>query len=435
MAELHYLTGFGNEHATEAEPGVLPIGQNSPQQVTGGYFTEQLTGTAFTAPRHEHRRSWLYRRRPSVRHLNDPRPIDRGGWRSGPDDAGPLPPRQLRWSPLPGAADGAPTDFVDGVSTAATNGDVAMQSGGALHHFAANRSMGDRVFVNTDGELVFLPYAGTVVLRTEMGRLEVPVGHMAVVPRGVKFSVDVGAGDGEIRGYLCENYGAAFDLPAPGPVGVGALALTRDFEYPTAAFDPDDRPHTVVAKIDGWLYEQELPHSPLDVVAWHGNLAPYRYELRRYCAIGPVVFDHPDPSIWTLMTSASERPGTANMDLILFREQWRVAEHTFRPPWYHSNVMSELMGLIEGVYDARKGGFSPGGLSLHNSFMPHGPDATTYQTASTVDLEPVMSPPALAVMWESRYRWRPTAWALGLAALQGDYGTTAWAGVGPELTS
>lgn len=422
--DLQYQTGFGSEHASEAIPGSLPVGQNSPQQVAHGLYAEQLTGTAFTAPRHQNRRSWLYRIRPTVRHLHAPVEIDRGLWRTGPDADSVLPPTQQRWSPLPGV-DSA-SDFVDGVATAATNGDAALGTGGAVHHFAINSSMPDRVFVNTDGEMVLLPYEGALQLRTEMGALEVPAGYLATVPRGVKFAVDVGT---EARGYVCENYGSAFELPEFGLIGIDALAMPRDFEYPLASYDDRDEPCTLVAKVGGRFYSQELAHSPLDVVAWHGNLAPYRYELRRYCAVGPTVFDHPDPSIWTLLTSASERPGTANIDLILFREQWRVADHTFRPPWYHSNVMSELMGLIEGVYDARPTGFRPGGLSLHNAFMPHGPDADTYATGSSMELEPTMPPDSLAVMWESRYRWMPTEWAMGLTERQGNYSETTWSGI------
>ncbi len=432
MSELSYLTGFGNEHASEAIDGTLPVGQNSPQRVAHGLYNEQLTGTAFTAPRSTHRRSWLYRIRPSVRHLNDPQPIDRGLWRTGPDSEASIPASQVRWGSLPGVA-GAMVDWIDGMATATTNGDVSMQAGGAVHHYAASRSMGDRHFMNADGEMVLFPYQGALHLRTEFGPLDVPVGHMAIVPRGVKFAVDIDEGV-EARGYVCENYGSGFELPEPGPLGVHALALPRDFEYPEAAYEDGERPSSLVVKVDGGLFEQQLDHSPLDVVAWHGNLAPCRYELRRYCAVGPVVFDHPDPSIWTLMTSTSERPGTANMDIVLFREQWRVAENTFRPPWYHSNVMSELMGLIEGVYDARAEGFGPGGLSLHNPFMPHGPDAATFEAGTTVDLEPVKAAESLAVLWESRYRWRPTAWALGLAELQPDYPTSTWSDLQRHFT-
>ena len=279
--------------------------------------------------------------------------------------------------------------------------------------------MGDTAFVNTDSELMLVPYMGRLLLQTEMGHLEISPGHIAVIPRGIKFSVDLL--DEMARGYVCENYGAAFSLPEHGLVGVDANALPRDFEYPVARYDDDDQPTKLVAKISGALFANDLQHSPFDVVAWHGNLAPYRYELRRFCALGPVIFDHPDPSIWTLLSSPSDTPGTANLDFILFREHWRVAENTFRPPWFHSNVMSELMALIEGVYDAKAEGFVPGGISIHNSFIPHGPDSDAFKSATEADLAPTKGPDSLAVMWESRYRWVPTSWAMALSELQDDY--------------
>lgn len=423
-SDLAYLTGYNNEHATEAIADTLPIGQNSPQQIAHGLYNEQLSGTAFTVPRAQNRRSWLYRIRPSVRHLTDAHEIDRGLIRTSRDADAVTPATQLRWNPFPDT--GTQADWLQALATVATNGDASMQAGAAIHHYCASASMGTKVFVNFDGELMITPYLGDLTIRTEMGHLEIGPGYIAVIPAGVRFSVDLG--EGPARGYVCENYGSCFELPEPGPIGVNALALPRDFEYPVAAYDDSDNPHSMVTKMGGRLYEEVLAHSPLDVVAWHGNLAPYRYELRRYCAIGPVIFDHPDPSIWSFMTSPSERPGMANIDFILFREQWRVAEHTFRPPWFHSNIMSELMGLIDGVYDAKPEGFVPGGLSIHNSFIPHGPDEQAFETASNVDLEPVKLPDSLAVMWESRYRWEPTAWALGLTELQTDY-SQRWAGL------
>ena len=407
MADFIYQTGFGNQFETEAEPGVLPVGQNSPQKVKGGLYTEQITGTAFTAPRNSMRRSWVYRMRPSVRHFSNLQPIDNGLIRSGPDQEGTPVPTQLRWDPFP--ASSLNQNGLTGLSTVATNGDSEMQAGGAVHHFVATQSMEDLAFVDTDGELMLVPYEGRLVVRTELGQLGVAPGYLAVIPRGVKFAIDLV--DSTARGYVCENYGAAFDLPEHGLLGPDANALPRDFEYPVAKYDGSESATRLVAKISGRLYATDLEHSPFDVVAWHGNLSPYRYELRRFCAVGPVIFDHPDPSIWTLLSSASDSPGTANMDFILFREHWRVAEHTFRPPWFHSNVMSELMGLIEGIYDAKAEGFLPGGISIHNSFIPHGPDSAAYESATQADLGPVKGPDALAIMWESRYRWSPTPWA------------------------
>ncbi|MEE3139619.1 MAG: homogentisate 1,2-dioxygenase [Actinomycetota bacterium] len=427
MADFTYQTGFGNHFESEADPGVLPVGQNSPQRVKGGLYTEQITGTAFTAPRSSMLRSWVYRMRPSVRHFTDLQPIDNGLIRSGPDQNAASTPVQLRWDPFPASSVG--TNWLTGLTTVATNGNNEMQLGGAVHHFVATNSMQDLAFVNTDGELMLVPYDGRLVLRTEMGNLHVAPGYLAVIPRGVKFSVDLL--DATARGYVCENYGTAFGLPEHGLLGPDANALPRDFEYPIANYDRDDNPTKLVAKISGQLYATELSHSPFDVVAWHGNLSPYRYELRRFCAVGPVIFDHPDPSIWTLLSSASDTAGTANMDFILFREHWRVAEHTFRPPWFHSNVMSELMGLVDGIYDAKAEGFLPGGISIHNSFIPHGPDEAAYESATQADLGPVKGPDSLAVMWESRYRWAPTSWAMALTELQADY-PERWANLSRE---
>ena len=417
MAELNYQSGFGNQFETEAESGVLPLGQNSPQKVKGDLYTEQITGTAFTAPRSSMRRSWVYRIRPSVQHLTNLQPIDPGLIRTGADREGSPTATQLRWDPFPSIS--SDSNWLTGLTTVATNGNSELQTGGAVHHFAATQSMGDTAFVNTDGELMLVPYMGRLLLETEMGHLEISPGHIAVIPRGIKFSVDLL--DEMARGYVCENYGAAFSLPEHGLVGVDANALPRDFEYPVARYDDDHPPTKLVAKISGALFANDLQHSPFDVVACHGNLAPYRYELRRFCALGPVIFDHPDPSIWTLLSSPSDTPGTANLDFILFREHWRVAENTFRPPWFHSNVMSELMALIEGVYDAKAEGFVPGGISIHNSFIPHGPDSDAFKSATEADLAPTKGPDSLAVMWESRYRWVPTSWAMALSELQDDY--------------
>ena len=415
---LEYLSGFGNEHATEAVDGVLPIGQNSPQRVAHDLYAEQISGTAFTAPRAVNTRSWLYRRRPSVRHITGLREIDPGLIRTSPCREAAPPVAQLRWDPVPiDERDGL--TWLDGLRTVAANGDAHLQMGAATHLYFATASMVDEVFVDADGELLIVPQQGTLHLVTEMGALTIRPSEIAMIPRGVKFRVEII--DGPARGYVCENYGAAFRLPEPGPIGLNAMAMPRDFLYPTAAYEPEDRPTRLVFKNAGRMFETHLDHSPLDVVAWHGNYAPYKYDLRRYCPIGAVLFDHPDPSIWTVLTSGSDTPGVANIDFVLFRERWAVQEHTFRPPWFHSNVMSELMGLIEGVYDAKLEGFVPGGLSIHNAFLPHGPDNDAFERASAADLEPKRMDSLLAFMFESRYAWAPTEWASSLPQLQTDY--------------
>ncbi len=416
-----YLWGFGNEHASEAVKDTLPIGQNSPQQVALGLYAEQLSATAFTAPRHENRRTWVYRVRPSASHGRFALLDSRTDLAAAPID-GLLEPNRLRWNPLP--MPDAPTDFVEGLVTVAGNGDVRAHSGIAVHLYAANRSM-ERAFSNSDGELLIVPQEGSLEIRTELGRLIVKPGEIAVVPRGFRFSVLIGE---VARGYVCENYGRLFTLPELGPIGANGLANARDVRSPVAWFDDQhlDDPSELVTKIDGRLWTTTLAHSPFDVVAWHGNNVPYAYDLARFNTMNTVSYDHADPSIFTVLTSPSEVPGTANCDFVIFPPRWTVAEHTFRPPWFHRNVMSEFMGLIHGVYDAKADGFTPGGSSLHNSFTAHGPDAATFDAASAAALDPKKIDNTLAFMFESRLPLVPTHWATTTPLRQNDY-DDAWA--------
>jgi homogentisate 1,2-dioxygenase len=418
-----YLTGFGNHFASEAVAGALPVGQNSPQKAPFGLYAEQLSGTAFTAPRHENRRSWLYRLRPTASHPPY-KPLDGASLlRTAPFGELPPSPNRLRWDPLPPPA--RPTDFLDGLVTYAGNGDVATGQGIAVHLYAADRSM-DRVLQNADGELLIVPQQGGLILVTEFGRIEIAPLQVALIPRGVRFRVEL---DGPSRGYVCENYGLPFRLPDLGPIGANGLANPRDFETPAAWFEDKDQPTDVIQKFQGRLWLTTLDHSPFDVVAWHGNLAPCRYDLRRFNTINTVSFDHPDPSIFTVLTSPSEQHGTANCDFVIFPPRWMVAEHTFRPPWFHRNVMSEFMGLIEGAYDAKEGGFAPGGASLHNQMAGHGPDRASYEKAVAAELAPHRIEGTMAFMFESRWVIRPTRWAAETPLCQLDY-DDCWAGFG-----
>ncbi|MFS0773095.1 homogentisate 1,2-dioxygenase [Sphingomonas sp. 1P08PE] len=402
-----YIPGFGNHVSTEAVPGALPVGRNSPQRPAFGLYAEQLSGTAFTAPRHENRRSWLYRMRPTAEHPAYVRYTGAPRFAPGTADA-PLAPNRLRWDPIGDAAPG--TDLIDGMTTMLANRDPADLEGVAIHLYAAGRDMNDRVFMNADGELLFVPQAGRLELLTELGRIMVAPGQIALVPRGVRFRALLP--DGTARGYVCENHGALFRLPDLGPIGANGLANPRDFETPVAWFEDRDTPTEVIQKFMGSLWTTTLDHSPLDVVAWHGNLAPWRYDLSRFNAINTVSFDHPDPSIFTVLTSPSDVPGRANADFVVFPPRWMVAEDTFRPPWFHRNVMSEAMGLITGAYDAKAEGFAPGGLSLHNLMAGHGPDLASWQGASAADLKPHRIDGTMAFMLESCWPYRPTAHAL-----------------------
>ncbi|MBV8739093.1 MAG: homogentisate 1,2-dioxygenase [Alphaproteobacteria bacterium] len=412
----HYLSGFSNEQASEALPGMLPEGQNAPQRHPRGLYTEQISGTAFTAPRKDNRRSWLYRIRPSAAHPAYRR-IDNGLMRSAPFEEAEPPPNRLRWAPLPFPETLA--DFIDGLVTIGGNGDAGLRSGIAAHVYCATKPMERRVFFNADGELLIVPQQGRVLLGTEFGEIEAAPGEIAVIPRGVKFRV--GLLNGKACGYLCENYGELFRLPELGAIGANGLANPRDFLTPAAAYEERDERFEVIVKFAGNLWATEIDHSPLDVVAWHGNYAPYKYDLARFNTLGTISFDHPDPSIFTVLTAPSEIPGTANCDFVIFPPRWLVAEHTFRPPWFHRNVMNEFMGLVHGVYDAKTEGFVPGGMSLHNCMSAHGPDAMTYEKASTAELQPQKIENTLAFMFEARFPIRPTRFALETPALQRDY--------------
>jgi homogentisate 1,2-dioxygenase len=411
-----YLSGFGNEHATEAVAGALPVGQNSPQRHSLGLYAEQISGTAFTAPRAENRRTWMYRIRPSAMHAPFKRLPD-GLLRSAPFTETDPPPNRLRWNPL--AMPEQPTDFVEGLVTMGGNGDAAAQRGIAIHVYRATRSMTERVFVNADGELLLVPQSGTLRLVTELGVLDVAPGEIAVVPRGIRFRAELP--DGSARGWACENYGALLRLPELGPIGANALANPRDFLAPVAAYEDRDAPIQLVQKFAGHLWAADYDHSPLDVVGWHGTYTPYKYDLARFNVVGSISFDHPDPSIFTVLTSPSGTAGTANLDFVVFPPRWMVAERTFRPPWFHRNVMSEFMGLVHGVYDAKADGFVPGGMSLHNALSAHGPDLATFETASAATLQPHYIADTLAFMFETCLVVRPTSFALETDALQGDY--------------
>ena len=420
---MEYQAGFGNTFVSEAVPGTVPVGRNSPQRVAHGLYAEQLSGTAFTAPRAENRRSWLYRIRPAAMH---------GAFSPFPQPAfhndfgdGPVTPDQLRWDPLPLPERSA--DFVEGLFTMAGNGGPAALTGIGIHVYAANRDMRGRFFYDADGELLVVPQQGRLRIATELGMLEVEPQEIAIIPRGVRFRVELP--DGAARGYVCENFGALLRLPDLGPIGSNGLAAARDFLYPVAAFEEDEGEFELVAKFQGHLWRADIGHSPLDVVGWHGNYAPCKYDLRRFNAIGSISFDHPDPSIFLVLTSPSDTAGVGNLDFAIFPPRILAMQDTFRPPWFHRNVASEFMGLVHGAYDAKAEGFAPGGASLHNCMTGHGPDAATFDKASKADLsKPDVIADTMAFMFEARAVIRPTRQAFEAAHRQRDY-QACWAGL------
>ena len=423
---LCYQSGFGNEFATEAVPGALPQGRNSPQRAPLNLYPELISGTAFTAPRHENRRTWMYRRQPSVV-AGRYRAYSQPYWRTGAEPDALLLPEPMRWNPFP--IPDAPCDFIDGMRTLAANGGAAAQTGIAAHLYLANQSMQRRAFVNADGEMLLVPQQGRLRLVTEMGVLDVKPGEVALLPRGVAFKVELHGDDaGPSRGYVCENYGAHFRLPELGPIGSNGLANARDFQAPVAAFEGTEGDYEIVKKFGGRLWSATMGHSPFNVVAWHGNLTPVKYDTANFMTIGSISFDHPDPSIFTVLTSPSDTPGTANCDFVIFPPRWLVMEDTFRPPWYHRNLMSEFMGLVVGEYDAKPEGFKPGGASLHNAMVPHGPDEEAFDKASRAELKPQKLDNTLAFMFESRYCFVPTEYAMKSASLDTRY-ADCWAGL------
>ncbi|MFC9425145.1 homogentisate 1,2-dioxygenase [Streptomyces sp. NPDC056987] len=424
--DLGHSPGFGNEHSSEAVPGALPHGRNSPQRAPLGLYAEQLSGSAFTEPRSHNRRSWLYRIRPSAAHPPFAR-IDNGAVRGAPFTESVPDPNRLRWNPLPEPPPG--TDFLAGLWTLGGNGDAGQRSGMAVHLYHANAPMTDRVFSDADGELLIVPERGGLLIRTELGLLAARPGEVALIPRGVRFRVE--PLDDTVRGYVCENYGRPFVLPDLGPIGANGLANARDFHAPVAAYEDIERPTQVISKYCGNLWSATYGHSPLDVVAWHGSHVPYVYDLRRFNVMGSISYDHPDPSIFTVLTSPSDTPGLAGVDFVVFAPRWLVGEDTFRPPYFHRNVMSEYMGLIQGAYDAKtagEGGFVPGGGSLHNMMSAHGPDRETFDRASAAELRPQKIDEALAFMFETRWPVTLAGQAARAAHLQPGY-DEVWQGL------
>jgi homogentisate 1,2-dioxygenase len=423
---IEYMPGFGNDFETESLPGALPQGQNSPQQCNYGLYAEQLSGSPFTAPRGTNERSWLYRIRPSVRHSGKFTELPKSDWHTGPHKISHgLPLGQLRWSPI--AVPQEKTNFIDGIHTMTTAGDALSQSGMATHVYAANTDMIDDYFFNADGEMLVVPERGELRIFTELGVMELIPGEVCVLPRGMMFKVEVTSAAGA-RGYICENYGAKFTLPDRGPIGANCLANPRDFKTPVAAYEDKETPCWLTVKWCGEIHRCEIGQSPLDVVAWHGNYVPYKYDLRTFSPVGAILFDHPDPSIFTVLTAPSDEQGTANVDFVIFPPRWLVAEYTFRPPWYHRNIMSEFMGLIYGQYDAKEEGFVPGGMSLHNLMLPHGPDAMGFEKATNGPLDPVKLENTMAFMFETRFPQQLTEYAASLDTLQDDY-IDCWQGL------
>ncbi|CAN6482714.1 unnamed protein product [Victoria cruziana] len=419
---LEYQSGFGNHFSSEALPGALPKGQNSPLVCPYGLYAEQISGTSFTAPRKHNLRSWLYRIKPSVTHEPFQRryPCHDYLISEFSNSLTSATPTQLRWKPA--GFPNSPTDFIDGIYTICGAGSSFLRHGYAIHMYAANKSMDNCAFCNADGDFLIVPQIGRLWITTEFGRLQVSPGEVAVLQQGFRFSVDLP--DGPSRGYVAEVFGTHFQLPDLGPIGANGLSAARDFLVPVAYFEKESRPgYAIVQKYGGELFTAKQDFSPFNVVAWHGNYVPYKYDLSKFCPFNTVLVDHGDPSINTVLTAPSDKPGIALLDFVIFPPRWLVAEHTFRPPYYHRNCMSEFMGLIYGGYEAKADGFLPGGASLHSCMTPHGPDTKTFEAtvACGEDAGPFRIADTMAFMFESCLIPRVCQWALESPYRDHDY--------------
>ncbi|KAG0652769.1 Homogentisicase [Hyphodiscus hymeniophilus] len=420
-----YQNGFASYNESEAITGALPVGQNSPQKAPYGLYAEKLSGTAFTAPRHEDLQSWLYRILPSAAHSAF-EPVEWKPVGSTHEQKPHQLPNQIRWDPF----DLDETvDWVHSLNTVSSAGDPTLKSGLGIMIFAAGKNMNsNEAFYSADGDFLIVPQHGVLDIRTELGKILVRPNEICVIPRGIRYQVMLP--EGPVRGYILELYQGHFQLPELGPIGSNSLANARDFQAPVASYDFDvETTWHILSKFDGKLFSATQNHTPFDIVAWHGLYYPYKYDLGRFNTIGSISYDHPDPSIFTVLTAPSDHVGTAIADFVIFPPRWLVQEDTFRPPWFHRNTMSEFMGLIHGDYDAKaKGSFRPAGASLHNIMSGHGPDSNTFETASNIELQPSkVGSNSMAFMFESCFMLGVTEWGLNKCRkVQEDYNEKSW---------
>jgi len=423
-----YQVGFGNSFQSEAIPGTLPLGQNSPQKNKYGLYAEQFTGTSFVAPRHKNQRSWAYRIRPAVAHAGFTRLPDKPNMESSFSTLNPkvhVSPTQVAWTPFPMPAEGDEVDFVDGWRTIAGAGSPDMKAGLAIHSVVATKSMGRRAFVSNDGDLLIVAEKGRLDIQTEFGKMMVAPGEICVIQRGIRFKVTLP--DGPIRCYIQEVYNGHYELPELGPLGANGLANARDFEHPVAFFEIDQGGWESVYKIMGEMHSCKQEHSPFDVVAYHGNYIPYKYNLDNFQNVGSISFDHCDPSIFCVLTVPTAEPGVPLADFLIFSPRWDVASHTYRPPYFHRNAASEFMGLIKGGYGGRSDEFQPGGASYECGFVPHGVAYEEFTAASEMELTPQrISEGAIAIMFESSLPFTLTEYAMTTSGVKHEHDPAMW---------
>jgi homogentisate 1,2-dioxygenase len=315
--------------------------------------------------------------------------------------------KQLRWKCIPEPDAKKNITFLDGLFSYCGAGSPEEREGLSIFGYTFNSCMGNDFFYSADGDFLFVPQTGPLHLETEMGKMLVDIGEFGVIPRGIKFRVVIPGGEKVChKGWICEVFGDHMKLPELGPIGANGLANPQDFCIPKASYYNEKGEFNIYAKFLGEFFMCTSKMNPLDVVSWRGNYYPYKYNLRNYNTINSVSFDHPDPCIFTVMSSMSTRPGVAVLDFVVFQKRFMVAENTFRPPYFHRNTMAEFMGNIYGDYDAKSGGFEPGCSSLHSPMTPHGPETKATEKAMHEDLKPVKYKDTMSFMFESCYLLR-----------------------------
>ena len=407
--DFEYLSGFGNALSSEAREGVLPPRQNTPRKVPFGLYAEQINGTGFTLERAHNQRVWLYRLRPQ---------IVVSGWEKLPAsqfvgrfDEGSVSPELLRFAPQ--AWPETDVDFIGGLVTFAGAGDPCAKTGFAIHQYAASVDMVRRAAANLDGDLLVVPQEGALRVQTELGWLLVSPGEILILPRGIRFRVELP--DGRARGFVGELFNGHYRLPERGLVGANGLADERHFRAPVASFEDLEAPYEIVHKQGGDLWRTTVNASPFDVVAWHGRYAPFKFDLMDFNAYWGANWDHSDPSILTVLTSPHDDHGRNAVDFAVFRGRWDATQDTFRPPYMHRNSAVEFNAVIKSP--RTKGAYRPGAVTYTPYLMPHGVSVSGYEAAVGQSDEHANEPrrssdDELWIQFESTYLLRVMPWIL-----------------------
>lgn len=403
--------------SSEAVSGAVPAVNNSPQKPPLGLRTERISGGSFVAPRELSYQTWLYRLRASIAHSDWARlrvsGADEGYGPPSPVRPANVTPNSRLWGGFPAPAAGS--HWANGQQLLGRNGDPQAKEGMALWVFSVTASMPPRqAFASLDGEALVIPQSGALDIQTELGRLVVRQNEIAVIPRNVRYRVCLPEGK-PCRGYVCELYQGHFRLPDLGVIGSTGLANVRDFQVPKAFVDAtvhshlgttqapgpgaptgvDDGEWSIVARLVGNLWHCTQAHTPFDVVGWHGTCYPFKYDLARFCALGNLVFDEHDPSLFVVLTARHHgaEPTTAVVDFAVIPPRWMAARDTNWLPYFHRNTMQEFFGPIVALQDGahplnatgETNRFAPFGAGLNGCMSTHGPSERDFQAARARD--------------------------------------------------